>query len=225
MSKPYYQDKFCTVYHGDCLEIMPELEPVDLVVADPLYNFTTASAGSGKLNPWPDLCNSAYWFAAWLKLAMDRLRKLQGAVWQFCNWRTIPTITKATFDIDQQIESLLIWDKDWIGPGGQRGLRPSYEMVALICWHDFQIKNRGIYDIKKVPWSSHKSYHPAEKPRDLIKWLIEISAGKLILDPFMGSGTTLVAAKQLNRKAIGIEIEEKYCEIAVRRLAQEVIEF
>ena len=133
MIKPYYQDKWATIYHGDCLEVMPELEPVDLVIADPPYNFTTASAGQGKLNPWADLCNSAYWFAAWLKIAMLRLRKLQGAIWQFCNWRTIPTITKAVFDIDQQIESLLIWDKDWIGPGGPRGLRPAYEMVALIC--------------------------------------------------------------------------------------------
>jgi len=224
--KPYYDHNGITIYNGDCLEIMPELEPVDLVVTDPPYNFTTASAGNGKLNPWADLCNSAYWFSAWIKIAMERLRKKQGAIWEFSNWKTIPTITKAVFDVGHKIESLLVWDKDWIGPGGARGLRPSYELVALICHSKFQIPDRGIYDIQKFPWSSQRKYHPAEKPLQLIKWLIKISGeGITTLDPFMGSGTTLVAAKALGRKAIGIEISEKDCEIAVGRLAQEAIPF
>jgi len=69
-------------------------------------------------------------------------------------------------------------------------------------------------------------FAPTQKPVDIMKWFIKKAPkADTILDPFMGSGTTLVAAKQLNRKAIGIEIEEKYCEIAVRRLAQEVMEF
>lgn len=220
--KPYYEDKSCTIYHGESLELIDNIFGFDLVIADPPYNFTTASAGCGKLNPWADLCNSAYWFSAWQKKILEKLELPKGALWQFCNWRSLPMVTKAIFDIGRQIESLLVWDKNWIGPGGQRGLRPSYELVSLICTKDFSLQDRGIPDIKKSQWSSTKPHgHPAEKPIELISWLIKISTGQTILDPFMGSGTTLRAAKDLGRKAIGIEMEEKYCEIAAKRLEQE----
>ncbi len=208
---------------GDCLQIMQGIPDgaVDLVCTDPPYNFTTASAGSGKLNPWADLTNAAFWFAAWMR-ECQRVLRHNGATWQFCNWRTLPTIMKAAFDIGNQIESVLVWDKEWIGPGGPNGLRPSYELVCLIRNGGFSIENRGIPDIKRSKWSSIKpSGHPAEKPIQLVSWLIDISGGALILDPFAGSGTTLVAAKQLGRKYIGIEINPEYCKIAEDRLRQE----
>ena len=76
-----------------------------------------------------------------------------------------------------------------------------------------------------LPVGNHIYGHPTEKPIRLFLWCIELAErAATVLDPFMGSGTTLVAAKQLGRKAIGIEIEEKYCEIAVKRLAQEVLD-
>jgi len=88
----------------------------------------------------------------------------------------------------------------------------------------FSIDNRGLPDIQRWKWSSHKpNGHPAEKPIEGMLWMIHQSGGDLILDPFMGSGTTLRAAKDLGRKAIGIEIEEKYCEIAAKRMKQEVL--
>jgi len=225
--KPYYRDELITFYKGDCLEVMKDFnnKSFDLVVADPPYNFTTASAGSGKLNPWADLCNSAYWFSAWMKEAMRLLRD-NGALWCFCNWRSIPTITKAVFDIGFQIESLLVWDKCWIGPGGLRGLRPSYELVALICKEGFQIADRSIYDIQKFKWSSTKpNGHPAEKPKDLVGWLINISNAKEILDPFLGSGTTAIASRDLNVKCVGIEISENYCQLVMNRLNQKTLNF
>ena len=222
----FYQDDWSTIYCGDCLEIMPLIKKYEatLCVTDPPYNFTTASAGSGKLDPWADLCNSAFWFSAWYRESLNIVGEA-GALWTFCNWRTIPTVMRAVFLIDNQIESLLVWDKDWIGPGGPNGLRPSYELVALIRNSEFSLKDRSIYDIQKFPWSSTKPNHPAEKPVKLIQWLIEISGDGTVLDPFLGSGTTCVAAKNLNRKSIGIEINPKYCEIAVKRLRQEVFDF
>ena len=84
------------------------------------------------------------------------------------------------------------------------------------------IKNRGIPDIKSIQRSFHKpNGHPAEKPVDLLLWILKITAAETILDPFMGSGTTGVACVNLGRKFIGIEIEEKYFDIACRRIERE----
>ena len=223
--KPYYEHAGITIYHGDCREVLPGLEKVDLVLTDPPYGINTKSDGMGKLSPWADYCNAAFWYQAWIGLCKSRLEHT-GALWSFLNWRSMVTFQKAACDLGWPISSMLVWDKKWIGPGGTQGLRPSYEMVALWTMPEFAVSDRGIPDIRACQWSSHKpNGHPAEKPAELIKWIAEISGGETILDPFMGSGTTLVAAKQLNRRAIGIEIEERYCEIAAKRLSQEVFDF
>ena len=216
-----------TLHLGDCLEYMRGMDDksVDAVITDPPYGLNTKSSYNGKqgkINPWADLLNSAYWYSAWMKEGM-RAAKQDGCMWTFLNWRSLVTFQKASFDIESPIESLLVWDKKWIGPGGNRGLRPSYEMVALFTNEDFTIEDRGIADIKSVQWSSIKpNGHPAEKPVNLMKWLIEISTseGDTIFDPFMGSGTTGVAAVQLGRNFIGCEINPDYFAIAERRIKE-----
>lgn len=209
---------------GDCLDVMRGLPDgcVDAVVTDPPYGINTKSDGTGKLSPWGDLCNSAFWYAAWIQ-ECRRVLKEDGCLWSFLNWRSMVTFQKASCDIGWPIESLLVWDKEWIGPGGNRGLRPSYELVALWCMNGFGIKDRGIPDIKRSKWSSIKPHgHPAEKPQPLVSWLVAISTlpDAVILDPFLGSGTTAVACVETGRHYIGIELEEKYCEIARRRVAE-----
>ena len=229
MSEPriYYSDAFCTLWLGDCRDVLPGLEKgsIELVVTDPPYGINTKSDGNGKLSPWPDLCNSSLWYEWWIGQAR-RLLSWNGALWSFLNWRSLVTFQKASCDLCWPIESLLIWDKCWIGPGGNKGLRPSYEMVSLWAMPDFSIDNRGLADVQRFKWSSHKpNGHPAEKPINLISWLINESGGQSILDPFAGSGTTLRAAKDMGRKSIGIEINEAYCEISARRLEQGVLEY
>ena len=221
--KPYYEQDGITIYHGDCREVLVDIGRVDLVIADPPYGINTKSDGQGKLSPWADLCNASLWYELWISSVRSRMSN-NGALWSFLNWRSLVTFQKASCAIGWPITSLLVWDKDWIGPGGSQGLRPSYEMVALFAGTDFSIDDRGIPDIKKSAWCGHKpSGHPAEKPLELVKWIIEISGGDLVLDPFMGSGTTLRAAKDLGKRAIGIEIEERFCEMAANRLAQGVL--
>jgi site-specific DNA-methyltransferase (adenine-specific) len=225
LPKPYYQDDYATIYHGDCREILPDLPKVDLVLTDPPYGINTKSDGTGKLNAWADLCNASLWYELWISLCRSRLKN-DGALWSFLNWRSIVTFQKAACALSWPIEDMLVWDKEWIGPGGCSGLRPSYELCALWRMPDFSISNRGIPDIKRSKWSSIKpNGHPAEKPISLISWLIGISEKKIILDPFVGSGTTLRAAKDLKLTAIGIEIDERWCEIAAKRLGQEVLSF
>lgn len=214
----------CTLYLGDCLEILPTLGKVDAVVTDPPYGINTKSDGTGKINPWADLCNAALWYREWMGLIRRMLAlnyRQGGCLWTFLNWRSLVTFQKASCDLGWPIESLLVWDKQWIGPGGQRGLRPSYELVALFCEGEFAIQNRGIPDIQAWKWSGHKpSGHPAEKPIEGLQWLVDQSTtpGALVLDPFMGSGTTGVACVKLGRRFIGIEIDPGYFEIACQRI-------
>jgi site-specific DNA-methyltransferase (adenine-specific) len=226
--KPYYEDTKAgiVIYHGDCREVLPELPSVDLVLTDPPYVFGIAStADEGKAGGWGDLMNSAQFYAVILREFKRLLSGKSGAAWVFNSWRSFPVLARAAYEAQWGIESLMVWDKCWIGPGGTRGLRPSYEVIALFATQGFAIGNRGIPDIARFPWDPSKRHweHSAEKPSKLCEFLITESGGETILDPFMGSGTTLRAAKDLGRKAIGIEIEERYCEIAAKRLSQEVL--
>ena len=224
--EPYYDSDGITLYHGDCLEILPEIatDSVGLVVADPPYGINTKSDGYGKLNPWADLLNSALFYKTWIAEAR-RVLNHNGALWSFLNWRSMVSFQKTSCDLSWPITSLLVWDKEWIGPGGMAGLRPSYELVALWAQPEFAIENRGLPDVIRSKWSGNKpTGHPAEKPPHLIKWLVEISGGDgMVLDPFSGSGTTLRASKDAGRPAIGIEVDERWCEYTARRLAQKVL--
>lgn len=225
--KPYYEKDGITIYHGDCREILPTIRDASLVVTDPPYVFGIAStANEQKAGGWGDLMNAAAWYGIWLRECKRITANAQGASWVFNSWRSFPVLARGAFEAQWPIESLLVWDKEWIGPGGSKGLRPSYELVALFVHEQFALPNRGLRDIWPAKWSANKpTGHPAEKPLPLIQRIICESGGGLILDPFMGSGTTLRAAKDAGQEAIGIEIEERWCEFAARRLSQEVFAF
>ena len=211
----------CTLYLGDCLEIMPTLDKVDAVVTDPPYNFSTSSAGS-KHNFWGDAVNSAFFFSA----VFNQFHKTigltnKGYIWQFLNWKTFIPLQKAVWDAGLKFDSLLVWDKEWIGPGGSLGLRPSYELIAFISVNDAALPNRGLNDIWRHQWASQRPHgHPAEKPEGLLREIVRETPAETILDPFMGSGTTGVACAKLGRKFIGIEIEPKYFDIACKRIEE-----
>lgn len=224
--KPYYQDGSVTIYHGDCREMLPEIPYASCVVADPPYTFgLNSSLSTGKAGGWGDLMNNAMFYAWMLKEAKRLVASGAGAAWVFNSWRSFPVLARAACDASWPMLSVLVWDKAWIGADGVRGLRPSYEVVGLFADEKYAMADRSVPDIWTVPWSAHKpTGHSAEKPVRLISRMIELSGGTgLIVDPFCGSGTTLRAAKDLGRKAIGIEIEERYCEIAAKRCAQEVL--
>lgn len=214
----------------DCLEGLKELPDkcVDLIITDPPYGINTRSSmnKNSKLNPWADLCNASFWYTAWMR-ECQRVLKDDGAMWCFINWRGYPTIVKAGLDMAWPIESLLVWDKCWIGPG-QKYLRPSYELAALFAMPDFAIKDRSVGDIQRFKWGSYKpTGHPAEKPLDLFRWLIKTSGksgGSVILDPFMGSGTAACAALREGCSYIGFEMDADWVQKAQQRIADTVDE-
>ena len=224
---PYYEQGGIAIYHADCRDVTPGIVGVDLIVTDPPYIFGIASTfDEGKAGGWGDLMNASTIYATWLREWWRMIKNRAGAAWVFNSWRSFPVLARAAHDAQWPIESLMIWDKMWIGPGGSRGLRPSYEVVALFAHPEFQVRDRGTPDIWPCKWAGAKEWHPAEKPIALLSRMIAAGGSDgIVLDPFAGSGSTLVAAQQLGRPAIGIEIEERYCEVAAKRLTQTVLDF
>lgn len=212
-----------TLYCGDCLEVLPEVSDFGHVITDPPYMLRCSSDSRGKLNPWADLCNGSAFITQWMGLCTEKMKN-SGALWSFLNWRSIPAFMRAGFDIGYPMESLLVWDKMWPGPGTQ--LRPRYELVALYPVHGYRIADRSAPDIRAEKWSAIKPHgHPAEKPEKLTDWLVSLSRiNEGICDPFMGSGTTGVSALKAGRKFIGVEMDEKWFDAACRRIEKTVRE-
>lgn len=204
---PYYDHAGITIYHADCRDVLPQLEPVDLVLTDPPY-------GVGFKYPSYEDTEENFSF---IPGVIGKMIEITPRVVCCMSMRRL-------FDMPRP-KSLLCWAK----PGSVR-VNP---LGGFSEWEPILVYGKARYrnDFKYLPdCNNHLKEagdHPCPKPIRLFLWLIgtELSEPSTILDPFMGSGTTLVAAKQLGRKAIGIEIEEKYCEIAARRLEQEVLDF
>jgi len=227
MAEPYYQDDACTIYHADCREILPQLEPVDLVLADPPFSVPVKYHAIEGNYPrsWGDLIVMEPFFVEVFK-AIYRVIKKSGQVYICCDHNTYPVFFKAAYPIWPK-SHLIVWYK----PTGRRGIgwKHSHELILHLSTKDTQYAESFNQDVVGImPVRTLNREHPAEKPGQLIVFLADAMPKELSavwLDPFMGSGTTLCAAKDLGRKAIGIEIEEKYCEIAAKRLRQEVLPF
>lgn len=220
---PYYQDDFCTIYHANCLDILPHLPMVDHVITDPPYSERTHK-GARSQN---DLDNSMINFS---HIKFDALKATLESI-KVLRWVVITTDTEHAAQMvltpPQCFEFVRLGV--WIKPNGApqfTGDRPAqgFEQVAILHPAGKKRWNGGGYP---AVWTCNKvnGRHPTEKPLDLYTRFIEqfTDEGDTILDPFMGSGTTLEAAKLMGRRAIGIELEEKYCEIAANRLRQEVL--
>jgi len=209
--KPYYQDEWATIYHGDCRDILPSLPKVDLVLADPPYN-SGLKYGEATNDRRDD-----YW--EWLgeRIALmdgDRVLVKHSAL-------------KVADFMARWPGRLLIWVKPFSSGFPLNGVATHWEPIHWL--HGKSCKWSKDY-FECHAGNAHgeaTTGHPAQMPEAVQRWLIDTFSinGETILDPFAGSGTTLRAAKDLNRRSIGIELEEKYCAIAARRLAQEVMDF
>ena len=208
---------------------MIERGSVTAVVTDPPYIIGSVSAGNmaSKSGGWADMMNSAMWFTAWYR-EVDRVLHRRGSFWTFCNWRSLPVVMRSALDARLPITSVAVWDKEWIGPGGSQGLRPSYEMFVLLAQEGFAVSDRGVPDVFRHKVGSYKEFgHPAEKPPGLFRRILEtanVPRGELVVDPFLGSGTTAIAARALGLRCIGIEAEERWCELAASRLTQATLD-
>jgi len=217
MMKPYYQDDHCTIYHGDCRDILPTLPKVDLVLTDPPYGIFKRTGDSGFMFGNKTIYASDKSAPTWdVKPSKEILAAVISKSQKFVIWGG-----NYMADSLGSCKGPLVWNK-LTGKNSYADGEIAWSNVAGTCrifthqWcGPFKDSERG-----------ERAQHPTQKPLELMRWCINLAGNpQSILDPFMGSGTTLRAAKDLGRKAIGIEIEEKYCEIAVKRLAQEVFSF
>lgn len=203
--KPYYEQDGITIYHGDCREILPTLGPVDVLVTDPPY-------GIGMLAFDDD-------FMAGVE-GVNLSLATRGAV--FHSPRRVMEFA-ALMD-RWRIERLLWMHKTADIAAPWRGWCMNGEAILILStdrsgWPEPETYRSDTYSVG--PWE--RAGHPNGKPIEVVRDLVARLGGETILDPFMGSGTTLRAAKDLGRKAIGIELEEKWCEVAAKRMSQSVL--
>ena len=213
MIEPYYNEDGITIYNADCRDVLPQLEPVDLVLTDPPYGIDYKATQPGAIDYGKVLNDDAPFDPTFL-----------------LNYPSVIIWGANNFSSRLPQGGWLVWDKR-VSEAADRMMGSPFELgwtnkktLYKIC----RLQHGGAKnaDAKNGDVANQKRSHPTQKPVRLMKWCIGFAPEpKIVLDPFMGSGTTLRAAKDLGLKAIGIEIERKYCDIAIERLRQQAFSF
>lgn len=196
--KPYYDHAGITIYHGDCREALPNVK-VDAIVTDPPYGLGDKWSG-GTWASDEMYKDARRWDSSTFNGLEAIVAKAGEAIVWGGNYYSLPPS-----------RCWLAWEKS------QR--MPTMADIEL-AWTNLDMPSKSWIEGRNP---DGKRLHPTQKPLSLMKWCLGFVESSTIVDPFAGSGTTLVAAKNLGLHAIGIEIEERYCEIAAKRLSQEVL--
>jgi site-specific DNA-methyltransferase (adenine-specific) len=233
--KPYYQDEAVTLYHGDCREVLPSLSGIDLAVTSPPYNLgrptgAYANMRDGYASHSDDLEDAEYvaWQREVVSLMWAALSE-DGAI--FYNHKPLIRDGAAVLPLrlvpeHVTLRQVIVWNRRGGFNHSPGHFCPWHEWILLLAKRRFQLTSRAhsaAGDVWDCGIESGVTGHPCPYPLALPQTAIAATPARTVLDPFAGSGTTLVAAKNLGRRAIGIEVEERYCEIAARRLGQGVL--
>lgn len=221
------------LYNGNSMNVMKGLKKgsVDAIITDPPYNisrdnnFKSMGRAGIDFGEW----DKGFDLTSWIDIA-ERLLKKGGNIVIFNDWKNMSYITQALEDNGFEIKDLIRWKKTNAMPRNRdRRFITDYEVAVWAVkkgskWTFNRLSDK--YEIPEIigPLTKKsekiKGCHPTQKPVYVMKWLIErlSDEGEIILDPFMGSGSTGVACKELNRGFIGVELEAKYYEIACDRI-------
>lgn len=243
---PYYEDESCTIYHGDCLDVLeagvirtyptPTEGFVQAVVMDPPYasgaRTEVSKPASGQMLRGQRFAkpieNDQMTTAGFVWLMRETARAFMpmlaegGGVLSFIDWRSWPNLVGALESVNLRVNDMVVWDKQAIGMG--HAFRKRHELILYASKGVATVYDKSVGTVIPVARQMNDD-HPSPKPVGLIERLLRVttSVGQIVLDPFMGCGPTLVAAKAMGRQAIGVELDERYCEVAARRLSQEVL--
>lgn len=245
----YYEDGTVTLYNGDALTVMAEMEDesFDIVVTSPPYNMGLVPGGNGRGMYRPGTGNKAGRFRDGYGQHNDALPQDIYDDWQRAclaeMWRVVrhavfynhrPRVEHGRLrdplsgDYGPAVlRQRIVWDRGTGIDVNRRAYCTRGEYVLLFAKPSFSLVNHsasGSGDVWRLGIEHQETGHPAPFPLSLPLTVLRTTGAASVLDPFAGSGTTLRAAKDLGRKAVGIEIEDAYCEIAVKRLAQEVLD-
>jgi site-specific DNA-methyltransferase (adenine-specific) len=236
--RAYYDHGGITIYHGDAFDVLHDLAGIGAVITDPPYSSGGQFRGDRARSTVDKYVNSdtaAYrpefagdtrdqrsffiWATLWLNAA--RRASVPGAVLaSFTDWRQLPTLTDAVQVGGWLWRGISTWHKP--GVRNQRGRFSASAEYVIYGTNGEAIDHDGYAANVFACAPESDKEHIAQKPEAVLDWILSVvPAGAVVLDPFMGSGTTLVVAKKRGHRCIGIDVDERYCAIAVRRLAQE----
>lgn len=209
MTAPYYQDDLVTLYHGDCLSVTEWLA-ADVLVTDPPYGMAYRSG----------------WVKDDRDIAGDEGTTARDTALEL--WGPRPAIVFGTWRVakPEGVRQTGIWDKgDDPGMGDLSMPWGSSFEEFYVMGSGFVGKRGGAVIRAKKPPVNNRPDHPTPKPVGLMESLIEKCPPGVVADPFAGSGATLIAARNLGRRVIGVELEKKYCELIAKRLSQQAFDF
>lgn len=225
--KPYYDENGITIYHGDCREVLPTLEYIFFCLTDPPFGIGELTGGYGRAQNHGGHGRTIIGdkdLSVLQDIAPILYRGIGEPGWlvTFCGARRMLETGQLFKDAGFDYYGELIWDKG--APGLGFTIRYAHESMLVFRKGNAEREKDAVISIQReaVDRIATQLRHPHEKPVSIMKSILKLGSG-VVLDPFMGSGSVLRAAKDLGRKAIGIEIEEKYCEMAVKLLKQETL--
>ena len=227
----YYETENGILYKGDCIEIMKQFpeESIDLIITDPPYGLNYRSnwgAKTGNLKPYiqNDKLEDYKKLLVYIREMLDKILSKNGEAYVFCGGGGEPILAYAWLEYIKakrfRVKNLLVWDKEFVGMGWD--WRFQYETIFQLQTgqglnNNTNGSNRSnILHCKNI--IPQAGDHPTRKPVPLIGQILKAKPSNIVLDAFLGSGTTALACEKLHRHWIGIEIDEKYCEIAKERI-------
>lgn len=240
--KPYFENSRCKIYHGDCFTVLHELSGIGAIVTDPPYSSGGAFRSDrtrGTVEKYVQTGTEAYRpefagdnrdqrsFLAWCSLWMAAAKQasISGApIACFIDWRQLPTLSDAIQAGGWTWRGVAVWSKKFGRPTPGRF---SNACEYVVWGSNGPMPERDAYPPGVFECSPPTDrQHIAQKPEAVMKWVLSIvEKGAIVCDPFMGSGTTLRAAMDSGCQAIGIEVDERYCELAAKRLQQQSFSF
>jgi len=234
--EPYWTDGRISLYHGDCLDVMGDLADgsVSAVLTDPPYSSGGRRENARSIRSSMKRAESDddwirgdamstqgfVWLMRQCGLAWRRILSPGGHALSFIDWRMAANLAAALESADLRQHPILVWDKAAFGMGTI--FRNQHEFIVhMSAGNPADPQRRDVGNVLRYP-AVRNGVHPTEKPTSLLHVLLSVVAppGSVVLDPFAGSGSTLIAARDLGLRAIGIDADERWCEQAVRRLSQ-----